>query len=89
MKREDLGSFLHAEVDKWSAKSYAALREDLKKGYAKADPGMQYHVEVQLLEDRQDYVHVYVGVCSDRVKWSCFHPLSASFLVYRNGRVEK
>ncbi len=67
MKREDLGVFLQREVARWSAKSYEALRQEL----------------------REDYVHVSVAVCSERLGWSCIHPLSASFLVYRDGRVEK
>jgi hypothetical protein len=89
VKRDDLRLSLEAEVEKWSAKSYEALRSELKDGYARCEVGEPYHVEVQLLEDRTDYVHVGIGVCSEHAKWSCFHPLSASFLVYRDGRVKK
>jgi len=90
VKREELGPFLHAEVDKWSAKSYEALGKDLRAGdYERCEEGAEYHVEVSLLENCIDYVHVMVAVCSDKAGWSCFHPLSTSFLVYRDGRVDK
>lgn len=90
MKRDDLRPYLQREVDKWSAKSYDTLRQELKEGpYNQADPDDAYHLEVDLVENRDDYVHVNVGVCSEKVRWSCLHPLSASFLVYRDGRVKK
>ena len=90
MKREELRPYLEREVEKWSVKSYAMLREELQQGlYADAQEGLEYHVEVELLENRDDYVHVMVAVCSPRAGWSCYHPLSTSFLVYRDGRVEK
>lgn len=90
MKREDLRPYLQHEIDQWSAKSYQSLRQELKEGpYNKADSEDEYHVEVDLLENRDDYVHVTVGVCSERVPWSCIFPLCRSFLVYRDGRVDK
>ncbi len=90
MKREELKPFLEREVAKWSAKSYEALREELKGGnYTKADPGTDYHVKVDLLEDRPEYVQVSVAICSERVRWSCYHPLSTSFIVYPDGRVDR
>jgi hypothetical protein len=90
MKREDLSPRLEREVESWSAKSYAALREELRQDYhAESKEEVEYHVEVELLENRDDYVHVLVSVCSPKARWSCYHPLSRSFLVYRDGRVDK
>ena len=90
MKRDDLRPFLQQEVDKWSAKSYETLRQELKEGnYTKANPDDEYHLEVDMLENRADYVNVCVAVCSEKVRWSCIHPLSATFLVYPDGRVDK
>ncbi len=89
MSRKDLQSFLDVEVGKWSAKPFGTLKQELRSGYENAGEGLEYHVEVQLLENRKDYIHVSVAVCSERVRWSCFHPLSTSFLVYPNGRVVK
>ena len=90
MKRENLRPYLDCEIERWSAKSYETLREELREGnYTDCEPEAEYHVEVELLEDRGDYVHVSVAVCSEKVRWSCFHPLSRSFLVYRDGSVKK
>ena len=90
MRREDLRPYLKAEVEKWSAKTYGALRPELAKGpHVECEEGAAYHSEVLLLEDRDDYVHVGVEVCSEHARWSCFHPLSTTFLVYRDGRVDK
>ncbi len=90
MTRQDLVPFLQTEIDKWSAKSYETLREELKTGsYTDAESASSRHVEIELLENREEYVHVSVAVCHPDVRWSCFHPLSASFLVYSDGRVKK
>jgi len=90
VKRDELKPYLEREIDKWSAKSYQTLREELKGGnYALADPAMEYHLEVDLLENRDDYVQVCVSVCSEHVRRSCIHPLCHIFLVYRDGRVQK
>lgn len=64
MKREDLRPYLDREVAKWSAKSYQTLREVLRDGsYADAaNPQAEYHLEVDLVENRDDYVHVNVAV---------------------------
>ena len=90
VQREDLRPYLEQEVETWSAKSYETLRKELEEGpYNRCDPGAEYHIEVDLVENRDDYVHVSVGVCSGKARWSCFHPLCSSFLVYRDGRVDK
>ena len=90
MKRDELKPYLAREVDEWSAKPYATLRDELHQVYnAEREAGFEYHVEVDLLEDRDEYLHVCVSVCSPQVRWSCYHPLTTSFLVYRDGRVDK
>jgi len=90
VKREELQRYLEREIEKWSAKSYETLREELRDGnYTDCEPEAEYHLEVDLLENRDDYVHISIGVCSEKVRWSCFHPLSRSFLVYRDGSVKK
>jgi hypothetical protein len=90
MKREDLRPYLERELSEWSAKPYGTLREELRQGYnAERTAEFEYHVEVDLVENRDDYVHVNVAVCSPAAPWSCYHPLSKSFLVYRDGRVDK
>jgi len=89
MDRTDLATHLEQELNKWSARSYESLRSELKgHNYADAE-GPEHHLEVTLLEDGAEYVHVEISVCSPAVPRSCIHPLSTSFLVYKDGRVDK
>jgi hypothetical protein len=75
VKREQLTPYLDVEVEKWSAKSFGALRAELKPGpYNEAEIDADHHLEFQLLEDKEDYIHVLVTVGSETVGWSCFHP---------------
>jgi hypothetical protein len=89
MKCWELAPYLKAKVEKWSEKSCALLREELSPSTYADDEGTTHHVEVTLLENKQEYVHVCVPVCSEHVPGSCYHPLSADFLVYRDDYVEK
>jgi hypothetical protein len=85
----DLMRSLQQEVGRWSAKPYESLRTEIKgHDYTDAE-GQQYHVEVTLLEERKEYIHVMIAVCSSTVSGSCFHPVTTSFLVYKDGRVDK
>jgi hypothetical protein len=43
-----------------------------------------YNVEVQLLENTEEYVHVIVGVDDGSIPWS-FCPLTATFLKSKSG----
>ncbi|MCP5113951.1 MAG: hypothetical protein GY953_24215 [bacterium] len=84
-----LEASLREEVDRWAAKSYQVLRDELQDvvAYEKGHGENCHQFEVQLLEDEDDYVHVGIGV--DDGGWRAFAPLSTSFLVYRDGRVDK
>jgi hypothetical protein len=90
MSRVDLAPLLKVEVAKWSAKTIQDLRQELRKGaFTNALSKEHHHVEVAMLEDHDDYIHVMVSVCHPGAPWSCIHPLSKGFLVYSDGRVEK
>ncbi len=90
MSRADLAPLLRAEVEKWSAKTFETLRQELgKRAFADARSKSSYHVEVELLENRDEYVHVHIAVCHPQVPWSCIHPMSTSFIVHSNGFVDK
>src|SRR5438309_10127125 len=54
------------EFARWKARSYADLRAALSDvvAYDRDGPGAPYQVEVQLLENRHDYVHVPSYVCA-------------------------
>ena len=47
----------------------------------------QYHVEIQILENKPSYIHVGVSICGGG--WSCFFPVSSSFIVNKKGKIEK
>jgi hypothetical protein len=88
----DWRAVLDDELARWKARSYAELRAALSEqvSYERDGPGGPYQIEVALLENRADYVHVLVSVCapgSHRFGIVC-HPLSESFVRYPDGRVE-
>jgi hypothetical protein len=82
------------EIAAWKAKSYADLRAALSDEitYDHADeitydhegPGGPYQVEVQLLENRPDYVHVLVSVCAPH--GLVCRSISESVIRYADGR---
>ena len=86
MAGELLRACLEDERDRWAAVSFENLTTLLAiPSVYECRGGCQ--VEVQLLEVTDAYVHV--SVCADDGGWRAFKPLCASFLVYRDGRVEK
>ena len=76
------------EFARWKARSYADLRAALSDvvAYDREGPGGPYQVEVQLLENRPDYVHVLVAVCAP-LGLVC-RPLSESFIRHADGRLD-
>lgn len=76
------------EIAAWKARSYADLRAALSDEitYDREGPGGPYQVEVQLLENRPDYLHVLVSVCAPH-GFIC-RPLSTSFIRYADGRLD-
>lgn len=76
------------EFARWKARSYADLRAVLSDvvAYAREGAGGPYQVEVQLLENRPDYVHVLVSVCAPH--GLVCRPLSESFIRYADGRLD-
>lgn len=86
----DLAGNLRRGVDKWSANSYDALGKELKQGpYGVAIEGEECDLQAELPENREDRIHVLESVCGDLASLSCFLPLRTSFLVCRDGRVNK
>jgi len=85
-RREQWRPVLDAEVKQWSAKSCADLVDELRKeqAYEVGFEGKKYQVEVQLLENTDEYVHVSVGVDDGSIPAS-FGPLSSSFVRKKRG----
>jgi hypothetical protein len=85
--KEAVKGCLRREVALWSAKSFDTLAAELNDivAYERSEPSL-HQVEVELLEMEPGYVQVMVGI--DAGGFTSFAPLSTSFLVHRDGRVE-
>jgi hypothetical protein len=93
MTKEELRRCLAREVELWSSKDYETLLKELATAvsYEHGEGVDWYAVDVQLLEREPEYVHVMVVVDNRlrRPPLLPYKPLSADFLVYRDGRVDK
>jgi hypothetical protein len=89
MERRQLARCLESELDEWTRIPFKDLRDRLKNvcAYERGEAPNRYQVEVQLLESTPEYLHVSIGVDSGFL--TAFKPLSASFLVFRDGRVNR
>jgi hypothetical protein len=82
MKRRDRWhKVLNEEVERWSKKSSAELRTEVKNGiqYEVELESITHQVEIEILEATADYVHVSIAVDDGTLPWSIF-PASASFV---------
>jgi len=89
MTKSELQRLLDAEVDQLSRRSYARLVDDLPEVLAyERGGGASYHqFEVQMIEHQPDYVHVVVSI-DDGSFLRSISPMTRSFIVRRDGRVE-
>jgi hypothetical protein len=62
--REEWRPVLEAELKRWSAKSWEQVLAEVPdvEGYQIEFQGKHYNVEVQILENTDDYIHVMVAV---------------------------
>jgi hypothetical protein len=89
METDELKRRLNQEVETWCRKDYTTLRNELGKvvTYARGEGPSWYEVEVQLLEDKSEYVHI--GIAVDDGGRTVYKPICHSFLVYSDGRVDR
>ena len=80
-RREQWRPVLDVEAKKWSAKSYSQLLAELSEEqvYEVKDEGKTYQVEVDILENTNDYLHIGISVDDGSIPAS-FRPLSQSFI---------
>jgi hypothetical protein len=80
-RRAEWQKVLDAEIRHWSSMSCEQLIAELHdvRAYQVEVESKQYQVEVQLLENTNDYVHVLVGVDDGSLPAS-FAPLTQSFI---------
>jgi hypothetical protein len=89
MTKSELQRLLDAEVAALSRRSYARLVDDLPDVLAyERGGGASYHqFEVRMIEHEPDYVHVVVSI-DDGSFLRSISPMTRSFIVRRDGRVE-
>ena len=80
-KRDQWRPVLEAEMKRWSEMSCAELVSALTdvNAYEVEFQSEKYQVEVQLLENTDEYIHVGVSV-DDGHFWRAMHPLFSSFI---------
>jgi hypothetical protein len=83
--RQEWAPVLDAETKRWSAKTCSQLVRELSdvKAYEVEIESKRYQVEVELLENTAQYVHVVVAVDDGGLPAS-FRPLAATFLLYKD-----
>lgn len=84
-RREEWKKVLDAETERWSGKSCDQLIAELHEvqAYTVEAGSKEYQVEVEILENTQEYVHVALGV-DDGSFPSYIHPESRSFIRRKN-----
>jgi hypothetical protein len=85
-RREQWPPVLEAEIKRWSALSFVQLTSQLAdlRTYEVEFESKKYQVEVQILENTDNYVHVGVAV-DDGHFWRAMRPLSSSFICRKDG----
>jgi len=84
-RREEWKVVLDAEMKLWSDKSCEQLTKELRevRAYTVEFGSKQYQVEVDILEDTKEYLHIGLSV-DDGSLPSWLHPASQSFIVRKN-----
>jgi len=85
-RREEWRQVLDAEIERWSEKSCEQLITELHevRCYEVEFESKRYQVEVELLENTKEYVHVILSVDDGSLPWS-ISPVSRSFIRQRDG----
>jgi hypothetical protein len=80
-RRERWKAVLDAEIERWSDKSYEELLSVLSEVqvYEVEFDSRPHQVEVELLENRPDYLHVSISV-DDGALPASIRPATASFI---------
>jgi hypothetical protein len=89
-RREEWKKVLDSELERWTAKSIEELLLELREveAYQVDFDSKRYNVEVQLLENTNEYIHVLVDVDDGSLPAS-FSPLGQTFIRNKTPEVEK
>jgi len=84
-RRAMIQPVLDAEVERWSKKNCEELIAELKEeqNYEVEVDSKRYQIEVQLLENKTEYVHVMVAVDDGRL-FTAIHPPSQTFILQKD-----
>jgi hypothetical protein len=88
-RRHEWKPVLETEVKKWSALSLAQVMSKLPESecYEVEFEFKKYQVEVELLEDTDQYIHVGVAVDDGSLPAS-FRPVTSSFILNKDGSID-
>lgn len=89
MTDEQLQRLLSQETVDWAERSPADIVADLAKPqtYARGAGQMWHEFQITLLEATDEYIHVQTSIHDGSLAWS-LKPMTSSFLIYRDGRIE-
>ncbi|MGA3371395.1 MAG: hypothetical protein ABSC48_06485 [Terracidiphilus sp.] len=77
---------LDVETERWSQKSCEQLVAELREvlNYEVVVDAKRYQVEVGIIENKQDYIHVALGVDDGSFPWSIL-PVARTFIRQKGG----
>ena len=89
MTEAQLRELLSQETVAWAERSPADIVAELAKPQThRRGAGDTWHeIEVTLLEATDDYIHVQTSIHDGSLVWA-LKPITSSFLIYRDGRIE-
>jgi hypothetical protein len=89
MTEAQLRELLMQETLAWAERSPTDIVADLAKPatYRRGTGDTWHEIEVMLLEATDDYIHVKTSIHDGSLVWA-LKPITSSFLIYRDGRIE-
>jgi len=89
MTEAQLRELLSQETLAWAERSPADIVTELAKPqtYCRGTGDTWHEIEVTLLEATDDYIHVKTSIHDGSLVWA-LKPITYSFLIYRDGRIE-
>jgi hypothetical protein len=89
MTEAQLRELLSKETLAWAEQEPADIVAELAKPqvYRRGTGDTWHEIEVSLLEATNEYIHVKTSIHDGGLVWS-LAPITSSFLIYRDGRVE-
>jgi hypothetical protein len=89
MTEAQLRELLSQETLTWVERAPADIVAELAKPqtYRRGTGDTWHEIEVTLLEATDDYIHVKTSINDGSLVWA-LKPITSSFLIYRDGRIE-